>query len=360
MYDQALLAVYERALLADGSTNRVTVAVQPTSAGAPAFPGTLENTPPGFVRPTQSIASVDPDFQIARSWQNNVQFERGLSDIYSASVGFQYTRQYDLPVITNVNLINPIGTLPDGRPIYSTTVSAATRVDPTFNNVDMVQSIGEGDYKALTLQFARRNTRGVQFDFAYTLGKSSDNAPLTNVLSVQGDNGRVDPSDLERDRGPNILDQRHTFIGSIVAMPEFTIDNRVLNAIANGNQFGIAMQLASGIPVNLRANRDLNNDGNTTSDRPNDVPRNSLSLPFRRNVDFRYSRKFPLQRTFTAEVVAEVKNLFNTVQWASVNNVIPVDTLGNPVNPLPTSGDQLPPTGGYEQRQFQLGFRFTF
>jgi hypothetical protein len=30
------------------------------------------------------------------------------------------------------------------------------------------------------------------------------------------------------------------------------------------------------------------------------------------------------------------------------------------VNPLPTSGDQLTPTGGYEQRQFQLGFKFTF
>ena len=360
MYDQPLLAMYERALQADGSTQRVTVTVQPTTVGAPAFPGTLENTPPGFVLPTQSIASVDPDFGVARSWQNNVQFERGLSDIYSMSVGFQYTRHYDLPVITNVNVINPIGTLPDGRPIYSTAISADTRADPQFNNVDMVQSIGEGDYKAMTLQFARRNTRGIQYDFAYTLGKSSDNAPLTNILSVQGDTGRSDPSDLERDRGPNILDQRHTFIGSIIAQPEFSIDNQVLNAIANGNQFGFALQLASGIPVNLRASRDLNNDGNTTSDRPNGVARNSLNLPARRNVDFRYSRKFPLNRGFTAEILGEVKNLFNTVQWASVNNVITVDALGNPVSPLPTSGDELPPTGGYEQRQFQLGFRFTF
>ena len=146
----------------------------------------------------------------------------------------------------------------------------------------------------------------------------------------------------------------------MVAQPEFTFDNRVLNAVANGNQFGLAIQLASGIPINLRANRDLNNDGNATSDRPNGVPRNSINLPARKNVDFRYSRKFTLSRSFTGEVIGEVKNLFNTVQWASVNNVIPVDTLGNPVSPLPTSGDQLPATGGYEQRQFQLGFRFTF
>ena len=33
---------------------------------------------------------------------------------------------------------------------------------------------------------------------------------------------------------------------------------------------------------------------------------------------------------------------------------------GVPAAALPTSGSQLTPTGGYEQRQFQLGFKFTF
>jgi hypothetical protein len=55
-----------------------------------------------------------------------------------------------------------------------------------------------------------------------------------------------------------------------------------------------------------------------------------------------------------------VKNLFNTVQTSSVNNSISTNTLGVPLAALPTSGDQLTPTGGYEQRQFQLGFKFTF
>ena len=61
-----------------------------------------------------------------------------------------------------------------------------------------------------------------------------------------------------------------------------------------------------------------------------------------------------------AEVIAEVKNLFNTVQVSGVNATIPANAAGVPNNPLPTSGDQLPPTGGYEQRQFQFGFRFIF
>ncbi len=71
------------------------------------------------------------------------------------------------------------------------------------------------------------------------------------------------------------------------------------------------MQFASGIPVNLRSNLELNNDG-TASDRPQGAARNSLSLPARKNVDARYSRRFRIQGDMAAEIIAEVKNLFNT------------------------------------------------
>ena len=103
------------------------------------------------------------------------------------------------------------------------------------------------------------------------------------MLSVQGDAGRVDPTNLDRDRGPNILDQRHTFSGSVVAIPKIDKDG-FDGAMLNDNVFGVAMQFASGIPVNLRSNQELNNDG-TASDRPSGVARNSLKLPARYNVD---------------------------------------------------------------------------
>lgn len=85
-----------------------------------------------------------------------------------------------------------------------------------------------------------------------------------------------------------------------------------------------------------------------------------MTLPSRKNVDFRYSRKIRVSNTMAAEVIAEVKNLFNTEQVSSVNATVPTDLFGVPTGTLPTSGDQLTPTGGYEQRQFQLGFKFTF
>ena len=355
MYDQTLNAIYEQSLQNDGTNARASAAFTPTQVGAPVFPQVLS----AGSGATPNLAwTVDPDFKVARSWQNNVQIERGLGDHYSLAVGGSYVTGYNLPVVTNINLINPVSTTPDGLPVFSTAVNAATRVDPRYNVINSVQSPGDSTYKNMTLQFTRRTYKGIGFDVAYTLGKSEDNAPITGQLSVQGDPGRTDVTNLDRDLGPNILDQRHTFVASVVAMPTFEIDGAA-GAILNNNVFGLAIQAASGIPVNLRSNRELNNDG-TASDRPAGVARNSLTLPSRKNVDFRYSRKLRIRGAMAAEIIGEVKNIFNTEQVSSVNATVPTDLFGVPTGTLPTSGKDLTPTGGYEQRQFQLGFKFTF
>ncbi len=357
MYDQPLNAIYEQALVNNGTTTRGNVTFSPTTAGAPSFPNVVSS---GTPIPSNTAWTVDPDFKIARMWQNNLQYEHQLGNAYSVSVGVSYTKGNNLPVVTNINLINPVGTLADGRPIFSTAQSAATRLDPRFNNIFSTQAIGESTYRALTMQLARRFTNGIQWDFAYTLGKSEDNAPIPGTLSVQGDvGGRTDPTNLDRDKGPNILDQRHTLVGSVVARPEVHVSNPVMRAILNDNQFGIAILLASGIPVNVRSNQELNKDA-VGSDRPNGIGRNSLNLPARKNVDFRYTRAFPLRGTARLEVIGELKNIFNTVQWAGVSSVVSTDALGNPLNPVPTSGGDFRATGGYEQRQFQLGFKVVF
>lgn len=358
MYDQALLAMYEQALINDGTNRRASASFQPTTPGAPAFPRVLSA---GSGAQPNTLASVSPDFKVANNWQNNLQFEHQLSTQYAVAIGTSYARGYNLPLISNSNLINPISRLADGRPVYSTAINAGTRLDPRYNIINLVESLGDSTYKNMTLQFTGRGISGVQFDLAYTLGKSEDNAPITATLSVQGDAGRSNPEDLDFDLGPNVLDQRHTFSGSIVAMPNYAGDNGVLRGLINGTVLGVALQLASGVPINIRTNPgEINNDG-IGSDRPAGVARNSLSLPARQNVDLRLSRQVPIGAT-KAEIIAEVKNVFNTVQWSGVTGqAVAVNTAtGVPSNPLPTSGDQLTPTGGYEQRQFQLGFRFIF
>jgi hypothetical protein len=359
MYDQALLAMYEQTLINDGTNRRAAASFQPTQVGAPAFPNVLST---GSGAQPNTLTTVSPEFDVASNWQNNVQFEHQLNDRLAMSVGTSYVRGYSLPIISNINVINPIRRLADGRAVYDTAINANTRRDPRYNVVNMVESLGESTYKNLTLQLTGRQFAGVQFDLAYTLGKSEDNAPITGTLSVQGDLGRSDPESLDRDLGPNVLDQRHTFTGSVVAMPRYEGSMTALRALINGTVLGMAMQAASGVPVNLRSlPNEINNDG-IAADRPAGVPRNSLNLPARYNVDLRLSRQIGLGGATKAEVIAELKNVFNTVQWSSVSgNAIAVNTVtGEPTVPLPASADLLPPSGGYEQRQFQLGFKFIF
>jgi hypothetical protein len=368
MYDQPLLVAYENAFQNSGTPARVSVALNPTAAGAPAFPNTLDNLPPGFTLPTQSIATIDPDFAVGRTFQNNIAYERSVGTNYSVTVGFVYAKGYDLPVLNDINLINPVGQLEDGRPIFSTAVNASARLDPRFNHIYNLESVGESTYKGLTLQFGRRWTNNIQFDLSYTYAKGEDTAPLWNPpiltsYAVISDDPRSDPTNLERDEGPNLMDQRHNFAGTIVAKSKVSTGHRVVDAILTDNQVGVMMQFNSGLPFAIRGNQDLNLDG-LPNDRPLFVPRNSVYLPARYNVDLRYSRFFPISGRRQVEVIGEFKNLFNTDQVNMVNPSFPVTAAGVPTTPLLTTGDEFKDAGrvtaGFEQRAFQLGFKFYF
>jgi hypothetical protein len=157
------------------------------------------------------------------------------------------------------------------------------------------------------------------------------------------------------------MDTRHSFAGSIVARPEYTGQNGVARAILNNNQIGLMLLFNSGLPQNIRSNRDLNFDG-ILADRPLNVARNSIYLPARYNVDFRYSRFFPLGGSRRAEVLLEMKNLFNNRQTSGIARIVTTDVAGNPATPIPSDGDSFPVAGrsGYEARQFQVGFKFYF
>ncbi len=355
MFDQPILGGYEQALQLSGSPKAPIYTFSPTSAGAPAFPagagsGTLAQ---------QSPWAVDPDFQVAHTWQSNAQLERSFSSDFAGSISVMYAKGDQLPVVTDVNLINPIGTLADGRPIYNTAVNASTRLDPRFNHINQVQSIGTSTFKSMTLQASKRMKQGLTFNVQYSLGKGLDNTPLLTQLTVQAESGRSDPSNLDRDKGPNPLDMRHNFTGNIVYTSQNSSDNAVVRSLLNGNQIGVLLQFNSGLPVNLPANRDLNGDG-VISDRPIGVPRNALYLPVRKNVDLRYTRWIPIRGSVRGELIAEMKNVFNTQQLSGITTSTPVDAAGNPLTPIVFDAYQFSNASGFEQRKFQLGFRMRF
>jgi hypothetical protein len=368
MYEPPLLNLYEDAIQRNGDPRSFTTTLSPTSAGAPAFPNTLASLPPGFALPTQSISAIDPEFDSQWALMTNVQLERALTRDFSASIGYVNSIGRSMPVVVNVNLIPTGATLADGRPIYSTAVNAQTRVDPTFNQINMLQSAGEGSYNALTFSLNKRMSHGVQFQASYTYAKGTDNAPLTGTYVVgSGDDPISDPSNIGRDKGVVPFNQAHTFVMSGLLAPKVE-GGGFWPKLANNNQLGFIWQWNSGLPFNIRSNQDLNRDG-VQNDRPLFVDRNAGRLGQVINVDARYIRFIPLGGRLRGELFAEVKNLFNTgcsdsteyatcsINVAGVNRVVTTDAAGNPAAALP---DPFPGTGGYQQRQIQLGVKLTF
>ena len=356
MYDQPILGGYEQALQLSGSPKAPAYTFSPASAGAPSFPSPVSTAGTLAV---QSPWAVDPNFVVARTFQTNIQVERSLGRDYTASVGFIYANGDNLPVVTDVNLIPTGGLLADGRPTYSGTVSAATRVDPRFNHINEVQSIGDSTFKGLTLQMSKRLGHGLTYNIQYVTGKGTDNTPLLTQLTVQAETGRSDPSNLDRDLGPNPLDIRQNLSGNVVYTTSSHASNGFVRALLSGNEIGILLQLNSGLPLNIRSNQDLNGDG-VTSDRPLNISRNSLYLPVRKNMDLRYTRNIPIAGSVRGEIIAELKNVFNTQQMAGINTVLTTDAAGNPAAAIPDDPYGFSGASGYEQRKFQLGFKVRF
>jgi hypothetical protein len=281
------------------------------------------------------------------------------------SVGYVNAIGSNLPVLMDIN-IKPTGaTLADGRPVYSSNVNAQTRVDPTFDHINQFQSVGESNYNALTATFTKRMQKGFQAQATYTLARGTDNAPLGGTYVVGSlDDLPSDPSNLDRDKGVTPFNQTHTLAVSTVYQPAFTGDG-IGTYLANNNQLGVIIQANSGLPFNIRSNRDLNLDG-VLNDRPLNVDRNTGRLGTVFNVDLRYSRFIPFAPTKKGEIFFEAKNLFNTQNISGVNRTVQTDAAGNPlvdISNTTATGDRGLPfsgTAAYDQRIMQVGFKVTF
>lgn len=359
-YDTVYLDFYQRALQNNGSPSFFNFTFAPTTTGSPAFPTTLGSLPAGAALPVQSIETISSDFENLYAIHTNFQVEQALTENLSITAGFIHSSGRHIPVYRNINRINPTSTLADGRPIFSNTVNATTRLDPRFNNIFVAESVGNSNYNALTLQLNKRFAKGYQFSVNYTLSKSEDDAPEQNLVATQvGNLVSQDPTNRRRDFGPSLADQRHTFVTSFVGRPQFQFENSALNYLVNNNQVGIIATANSGERFNIRSVADINLDGNVGSDNPVGIGRNSGTTPRQFNVDLRYSRFINFTERYKLEVFGEFVNVFNINSVFQINDLtVTTDALGNVTGALPTAQNR--PVTSLDSRQFQIGFKFLF
>jgi hypothetical protein len=353
-YEAPPTNLWYNAIYNDGGSASYIASIAFNAPGAPPFPSTVVNGT--LPRSSQTIYTVTPDFRNDYAINSTLQVTRQLSQNDSLTVGYANVNGRNLEYLRNLNLINPIGYLADGRPVFSSAASAATRLIPQFNNIALQDIGANSSYNALIVSYQRRFEHGLAANAAYTWSHSISDAPEANAYD-QGSNFIEDPTNRERDRGNTSINRPNAFTLSTIWQSSFSgVQNRILRAIVNGNQFAVLANLSSGDGQNEVSNRVLNGDSlaGASVTRPLYIGRNTLRTPSVYQVDARYSRFFPkLFERFTPQFFLEANNVFNHPNITTVNTTATVNTSGV-VTGVPTLA---PVSTLLEGRIVQLGVR---
>jgi hypothetical protein len=348
--------LWYNALNTDGSTRSFTASLTPTAVGAPAFPNILPFVP-GATPGTPSIIATTPNFRNAYTVNSSLQITRQLSQGDALTLGYVHTAAREMGFLRNMNLINPVSFLADGRPVFSSAVNANTRLFPQFNAITL-QDVGAiSDYNAMIVHWTHRMGQNYLIDASYTWSHSISDAPDANSFEQ---NALIeDPTSRLRDRGNSLVNRPSALTFSTVMMPVFKVQSSVLKHILNGNQIALLGNISSGDQQNITANSPspLNGDSTTTGQRPLYIGRDSVRGPNVYQVDARYTRTlFTIHERFSPKIIAEANNVFNHKNITSLNTAVTTTALG--VAAIPATFAPLSTV--LEARIIQLGIRFDW
>jgi hypothetical protein len=321
-------------------------------AGAPIFPNVF-NFVPGATAPAgQNIFAVAPNYKNAYTINSSVQIERQLGNNDSIKVGYVNTGARDQGYERDMNLINPTGTLADGRPIFSTAVNANTRLYPQFNGITLQDVGAVANYNAMIVGYTHRSIKGFVMSANYTWSHSISDAPDANGFEQSA--VIEDPFNRAYDRGNSLVNRPQAFNMSTVYSPTFQFGSNIVKHLVNDNQFAVLANLAVGDEQNEIANLNLNNDPvGSAVQRPAYIPRDTLRTGNIYQVDLRYTRVLYSHERFKTKFLAEFNNLFNTRNVTTINTKATVNALG-----IITANPSLAPTSTVlEGRLIQLGIR---
>ena len=343
-FDRVPLRALANALLSAGNTTDLAqlrqqnIALTPGQAGAPVFPGILPGPVPSVT--LYNLTTMQRDLQNAWSRQANLEVERQFGSFGTASVGYAYLRGDGLLMSINQNVPSCVaaGNNNGCRPI------------PDYANNSQYQSAGTSTYHALLVSLNRRPGRWGYYRASYTLSKAENNVGEFFF------SGPIDPFDLSKDWGRADNDRRHIFVISAGVNSPTTPATTAWDHITHGFQLSTMLQAYSAAPFNITS-------GVTTvqgtAGRPivdgEFIPRNSGVGDEFFTMSLRVSRAFRLAGPVSIEALAEVFNLFDTVNETARNANF--GTGAYPTNPAPTY-NQVTAVG--DPRSWQLALRLRF
>lgn len=300
-----------------------------------------------FVQPgtTTNTYAVDPNYRLGYVQIWNLDLQRDLTRTVQLGIGYTGTKGANLDILRAPNR-GASGLLIAG-------------VSPFIWESSGADSI----MHSLTLRLRRRLTNGIAMGFTYTLSRSIDDASSVAggvVVVAQND------QDLAAERGLSNFDQRHRFSGDLAYELPFGANKRWFNsgaaAAAFGNwQLNSNAQLASGTPFTARVlgsiqdvSKGVNGTlranyngqpitvGNPTSalffnTAAFSIPaagtfgnagRNTIIGPGTSVMNLGLTKNITFSQTRGVSIQILASNLFNDVQFASIDTNVNSPTFG--------------------------------
>jgi hypothetical protein len=322
----------------------------------------LLNVTPGV---TTNNYAVDPDYRLGYVQIWNLDVTRDLSRTVQAGIGYTGTKGSNLDILRAPNR-DPDGTL---------------RIPGVLPFI-WESSEGDSIMHAVTFRLRKRLTHGIAAGAAYTLSRSIDDAS-----SIGGSAGVVAQNDLDlqAERGLSSFDQRHRVSGDFTYELPFGANKRWFNtstaaSILGSWQLNGNVSFASGTPFTVRVLGDIRDVARGTNGtlRANydgapveladptatlffntaafSIPvtgtfgnagRNTIIGPGTSVMNLGLTRNISFGETRGLSIQLLASNVFNTVQFASIDTIVNSPTFGQVTSVRP-------------MRRMQLLFRFRF
>ena len=335
------------------------------TGGIPVYPNVL-SAPPALNR-TPDIYVFAHDYVQPLTQQWSFSLESQLGRDYGVTVGYLGVKGEHLTRTRDINLFPPDsvqGTL-NGSPVtflrYPGTGGPA-RPDRAFGRISIFDSGADSIYHGGFIQLTKRFSQSFSVQTSYTFSKVIDSRPdQTQVVVGVDDSKQVQfttlPS-LDRGRGNADITHRFVFSGIWDINYAHSFHNAAARALFSGYQLSTITQVQSGRPFVAGVNNDPNNDGNTATDRPPFVGRNTITGPNFAQVDMRFTRDIHIWERASLRLMFEAFNLTNRANFSSINTTQYLFTAATRV--FATNPAFLSRTATFDPRILQLAAKFTF
>jgi hypothetical protein len=327
--------------------------------------------------PLTVLFRADPNYKNPYAQQASFGIDRQLAGGLAASLSYVYVRGVHLTTDHDLNLlpapVNPLKGIRDWGATADNPTGTKYFRDPLLYQENNYESGANSWYNGMILELNKRFSGNVSLAFNYTFSKAMD-----ETTDYNSDFQPNDQTCRRCDRALSSFNQRHKAVAyAILQSPHGSGSG--FSRVFQDFLFTPIFRYNSEHPFNILTGAELNNDRHNTTDRPYFAGRNIGIGPSLWTFDARLARRFALRERTSLELMIEAFNLFNHLNYASVNNTVSCNAglaagsagscyisdivqryggLGG--NSGYTPSQPFGYTAAFDPRRIQLGLRLAF